>query len=79
MLAPVMRVMLRRLLPSTSAARICARFAVLSRFILNIMLEKNVVVKCLLLQARPLIVYACSCKEGCRHGRFRRCGDGRES
>ena len=44
MLTPVMRVTLRRLLPSTSAATICPRFAVLSLFILNIMLDRLAVV-----------------------------------
>jgi hypothetical protein len=36
-----MRVMLRRLFPSTNAATICARFAVLNLFILIIMLETS--------------------------------------
>src|SRR5258706_7803493 len=40
MLAPVIRVMARRLLPSLIIPTICARLAVLSLFILNIMLER---------------------------------------
>ena len=36
---PAMRVVARRLLPSTSIPKMAARFSVLSRFILNIMPE----------------------------------------
>src|ERR1035437_4140133 len=43
--APVMRTVARRLLPSTSEAMICARFSVVSRFILTIMPERIGIVK----------------------------------
>src|SRR5262249_8161016 len=40
--APVIRVIARRLFPSVIIATICARLAVLSLFILNIMLESTI-------------------------------------
>jgi hypothetical protein len=39
--APDMRLVARRLLPSVSIVRICARRSMLSRFILNIMRERS--------------------------------------
>jgi len=42
---PAMRVVARRLFPSTSIDRICARFSVESLFILNIIRDRSSIIK----------------------------------